>query len=129
MENLQQIRKDKPKDEVFFDFILTKMKAKIYQRLLYKQKRHGDNWLTCSIDYLRDRVANEYQGWVNREEIWDLEMKGALDLICQTILLYFRIREVYLQHKDDEIETIDLNSPEERENFFKEKLMQKNKKV
>jgi len=64
----------------------------IYRRLEQKAETKGDSWINTDLFYMRERVDVLYKEYKSRERILDLEQKGLLDLINQSILLLLRLK-------------------------------------
>lgn len=83
--------------------LVEEIKVDIYNRLIDKYNKHKDTWKESTILYLRMRIKflydllEDYWGKIHNNIISDnieLELKRVLDLACQSLLLYKRLKGV-----------------------------------
>ncbi len=95
MNRLKELRKRYTDDYEFFEMILDNfgITKNIVNRLIEKQEKHGDSWIDGSLANLHKRIDIIFKEYKSREFILDLEQKGILDLINQSILLLIRLKQ------------------------------------
>ncbi|KKM91613.1 hypothetical protein LCGC14_1226850 [marine sediment metagenome] len=71
-----------------------KIFCKVMQdRLIEKQPKHGDVWMSSSHSVLRSRLEFIYALWNDERALTDKEEISLIDIANQAMLLYIRIKK------------------------------------
>jgi len=73
-----------------FDEEINIISEAMQKRLIEKQEKHGDEWKTSNLNYLRHRIMILFDLFVSSIET-DKEKIKLVDLANQSMLLYLRL--------------------------------------